>query len=147
LTPGGGVFCRVGTAHRRIGDGLGGRYPPDRAENNLDTDETQTKKELSYRSVVHPWLKELGIDPMECLAVIAASVGVIFAKFADMQELNPFFWGILAVVVYAGAPALMIYRGASWMDSPWIWASSFGALAVLFVVQSIVAANRRRGNR
>ncbi len=84
---------------------------------------------------------------MECLAVMAASAGVIFAKFADMQDLNPFLWGILAVGVYAGAPAWMIYRGAGLMDSPWIWASSFLGLFVLFVVQSIVAANRRRGNR
>ena len=84
---------------------------------------------------------------MECLAVMAASAGIIFAKFADMQELNPFFWGLLAVVVYAGAPAWMIYRGAGWMDSPWIWASSFVGLFVLFVVQSVVAANRRRRNR
>ena len=84
---------------------------------------------------------------MECVAVIAGSAGVIFAKFADMQDLNPFFWGVLAVVVYAGAPALMIYRGASWMDSPWIWASSFGALFGLFVIQSLVAANHRRRNR
>ena len=84
---------------------------------------------------------------MECVAVIAASAGVIFAKFADMQELNPFFWGVLAIVAYAGAPAFMIYRGAGWMDSPWIWASSFLALFVLFVVQSIVAARKRHGNR
>ena len=86
-------------------------------------------------------------QPMECVAVIAGSAGVIFAKFADMQDLNPFFWGLLAVLVYAGAPALMIYRGAGLMDSPWIWASSFGGLFVLFVVQSLVAANKRRGNR
>ena len=79
--------------------------------------------------------------------MIAGSAGIIFAKLADMQDLNPFFWGLLAVVVYAGAPALMIYRGASWMDSPWIWASSFGGLGVLFVVQSILAGARRRGNR
>ena len=84
---------------------------------------------------------------MECVAVIAGSAGIIFAKFADMQDLNPFFWGFLAMLVYAGAPALMIYRGAGWMDSPWIWASSFGGLFVLFVVQSLVAANKRRGNR
>ena len=84
---------------------------------------------------------------MECLAVLAASAGIIFAKFADMQELNPFFWGVLAVGVYAGAPAWMIYRGAGWMDSPWIWASSFIGLGILFVIQSIVAARRRHGNR
>ncbi len=84
---------------------------------------------------------------MEILAVIAASAGIIFAKFADMQELNPFVWGFLAVLVYAGAPAWMIYRGAGWMDAPWIWASSFGGLWVLFVVQSIVAGYKRHGNR
>ena len=84
---------------------------------------------------------------MECIAVIAASAGVIFAKFADIQDLNPFLWGFLAIVVYAGAPALMIYRGASWMDSPLIWASSFGGLFALFVVQSIVAARKRYRNR
>ena len=84
---------------------------------------------------------------MECVAVIAGSAGVIFAKTADMQDLNPFFWGLLAVVVYAAAPAVMIYRGAALMDAPWIWASSFGALAVLFVVQSVLAGLKRRGNR
>ena len=84
---------------------------------------------------------------MEILAVIAASAGIIFAKFADMQELNPFVWGLLAVVVYAGAPAWMIWRGAGWIDAPWIWASSFGGLGVLFVVQSIVAGIKRHGNR
>lgn len=84
---------------------------------------------------------------MECVAVIAASAGVIFAKTADMQELNPFFWGLLAVAVYAAAPGWMIYRGAGWMDAPWVWASSFGALAALFVVQSVVAGLRRRANR
>ena len=84
---------------------------------------------------------------MEILAMIAGAAAIIFAKFADMQELNPFVWGFLALVAFAGAPAWMIYRGAGWMDAPWIWASSFIALGVLFVVQSLVAARKRFGNR
>lgn len=84
---------------------------------------------------------------MECVAMIAGSAGIIFAKTADMQDLNPFLWGLLAIVVYAAAPAWMIYRGAGWADAPWIWASSFGGLFVLFVVQSVVAGLKRRGNR
>src|SRR5207253_3619369 len=35
-------------------------------------------------------------DSMECVAVIACSVAVIFARLAMMQELNPFLWGFLA---------------------------------------------------
>jgi hypothetical protein len=84
---------------------------------------------------------------MECLAVIACSAAVIFARLAMMQDLNPFLWGLLAVVVYAGAPVYMIWRGAGWMDAPWVWASSFGGLFVLFIIQSIAAANRRHRNR
>lgn len=80
---------------------------------------------------------------MDCIAVIACAAAVVFARLAMMQELNPFFWGILAIVVYAGAPGYMIWRGAGWMDAPWVWASSFGGLFVLFVVQSIVAAIKR----
>ena len=84
---------------------------------------------------------------MECLAVFASSAAVIFAKLAMMQDLNPFLWGFLAVLVYAGAPLYMIWRGAGWMEAPWVWASSFGGLFVLLVIQSIVAANRRHRNR
>lgn len=84
---------------------------------------------------------------MECLAAIACSAAVVFARLAMMQELNPFLWGSLALVVYAGAPLSMIAHGAGWMDAPWVWMSSFVGLFVLFVIQSIVAANRRRGNR
>ena len=84
---------------------------------------------------------------MECVAIIAGSVGVIFAKLALMQDLNPVLWGVLGILVYAGAPALMIYRGATWYDAPWVWASSFGGLFALFIIQSIVGANRRYRNR
>jgi hypothetical protein len=84
---------------------------------------------------------------MECIAVIACSAAVIFARLAMMQDLNPFLWGLLAVVVYAGAPVYMIWRGAGWMDAPWVWASSFGGLFVLFIIQAIVAAQRRHRNR
>jgi hypothetical protein len=84
---------------------------------------------------------------MECLAVLASSSAVIFARLAMMQDLNPFLWGSLAVIIYVGAPLYMIGRGASWMDAPWVWASSFGGLFVLLVIQSIVAANRRHRNR
>src|SRR4051794_29189078 len=84
---------------------------------------------------------------MECLIVIACSAGAVFARLAMMQDLNPLVWGTLAVVFYAGAPVFMIYRGAGWMDAHWVWLSSFGGLFVLFIVQSIAAANRRRRNR
>ena len=84
---------------------------------------------------------------MECVAVIAFSSALIFARLAEMQDLNPFLWGFLAMVVYAGAPSYLIWRGASVMDAPIVWISSFGGLFVLLVVQSIVAAIRRRGNR
>jgi hypothetical protein len=84
---------------------------------------------------------------MECLAMIAVSAAVIFAKLADVQELNPVVWGTLALIVYAGAPAFMIYRGASWMEAPWVWISSFGGLFVLFIAQSVVAARERRRGR
>ena len=40
---------------------------------------------------------------MECLAVIACSVGIIFSRLALMQDLNPFLWGFLGVAVYVGA--------------------------------------------
>jgi hypothetical protein len=84
---------------------------------------------------------------VECVVMIAASAAVIFAKFAQIQDLNPFLWGTLALVVYAGAPAFMIWRGADILAAPIIWLSSFGGLAVLFVVQSIVAYRARRGRR
>jgi hypothetical protein len=84
---------------------------------------------------------------MECVAVIACSAGLIFAKLADMQDLNPFLWGFLALIVYAGAPAYLIWRGANLMDAPIVWISSFAGLFVLFVVQSILAAMKRRRNR
>jgi hypothetical protein len=41
----------------------------------------------------------------------------------------------------------MIWRGAGWMDAPWVWLSSFGGLFALFVAQAIVAAIRRNRNR
>jgi hypothetical protein len=84
---------------------------------------------------------------VECVAVIAVSAAVIFAKFAQIQDLNPLPWGAMALVVYAGAPAFMIWRGAGVLDAPWIWISSFGGLFVLFVVQSIVAARARHRRR
>jgi ABC-type antimicrobial peptide transport system permease subunit len=79
--------------------------------------------------------------------MIAASAAVIFAKFAQIQDLNPFLWGALALVIYAGAPAFMIWRGASIFDAPLVWLSSFGGLAVLFIAQSIVAYRARRRRR
>jgi hypothetical protein len=84
---------------------------------------------------------------VECLVVIACSAAFIFARLAMMQELNPFVWGSLALVVYTGAPLYMIWHGASWMDAHWVWASSFGGLFVLLVIQSIVAARVRHRNR
>ena len=84
---------------------------------------------------------------MECVAVLAASAAFIFARLAMMQDLNPFLWGALALVIYAGAPAFMIYRGAGWMDAPWVWLSSFGGLFALFVAQAIAAAARRHRGR
>jgi hypothetical protein len=84
---------------------------------------------------------------MECVAMIACSAAVIFARLAMVQELNPFLWGFLAIVVYAGAPVYMISRGAGWMDAAWVWGSSFGGLFVLFVVQSVVAAVKRERSR
>jgi hypothetical protein len=84
---------------------------------------------------------------VECVAIIAVSAAVIFAKFAQIQELNPFLWGTLALVVYAGAPAFMIWRGASVFDAPIVWLSSFGGLAALFIAQSIVADRARRKRR
>ncbi len=84
---------------------------------------------------------------MECMAVIACSAAVIFARLALIQDLNPFLWGFLAVVVYAGAPTYMIYHGVRWLDAGWVWLSSFGGLFALFVVQCIVAANSRGRGR
>jgi hypothetical protein len=87
---------------------------------------------------------------MECIAVIAVSAAVIFARLAMMQDLNPLLWGVLAVVVYAGPPVYMIRRGAGWIDAPWVWISSFVGLFLLFVIQSVVAERRRyqgRGGR
>ena len=45
---------------------------------------------------------------MECVAVIACSSALIFAKPADMQDLNLFLRGFLALVVYAGTPSYLI---------------------------------------
>jgi hypothetical protein len=81
---------------------------------------------------------------MDCIAVIAVSAGVIFARLAMIQELNPFLWGFLALTVYAGVPYLMLHRGADWAS---IWASSFVGLFVLFIVQSVVAARQRYRGR
>ena len=84
---------------------------------------------------------------MECVAVIAVSAAVIFARLAMMQDLNPFVWGFLAVVAYAGPPTYMIWRGASWLDAPMVWLSSFAALFVLFIVQSVAAERKRYRDR
>jgi hypothetical protein len=85
---------------------------------------------------------------VECVAVIACSAAVIFARLAMIQDLNPFLWGFLAVLVYAGAPVYVVYgRGAGLMEAPWIWASSFGGLFVLFIIQAVVAAIKRQRNR
>ncbi len=84
---------------------------------------------------------------MECLAVMAASVGIIFVRLAMMQELNPLLWGILAIGVYTGAPLVMIWRGATWYEAPWVWASSFIGLLLLFILQSFVAERQRFRNR
>lgn len=84
---------------------------------------------------------------MECVAMLAASAAFIFARLAMMQELNPVLWGALALVIYAGAPAFMIWRGAGWMDAPWVWLSSFGGLFALLVAQCLVAAGSRHRGR
>ena len=84
---------------------------------------------------------------MEILVVIAVSSAVIFARLAMMQELNPLLWGSLAVAVYIGPPMYMIYRGASWMDAPMVWASSFIGLFLLFAAQTFLAERNRYRNR
>lgn len=84
---------------------------------------------------------------MECVAVIACSAALIFARVAMAQGLNPFLWGFLAIVVYAGAPGYMIWRGAGWMQAPWVWLSSFGGLFLLFVVQTVAAELKRQRSR
>jgi len=84
---------------------------------------------------------------MECIAVMAVSVAVIFARLAMMQDLNPLLWGGLAVAVYAGAPVLLIRRGAGLMDAPWVWISSFVGLFVLFAAQCVVAERKRYRGR
>ena len=85
---------------------------------------------------------------MECVAVIAISAMIVFAGFAQIQDLNPFLWGILAFLVYAGPPAyLMFVARTDWENAHWVWASSFGGLFVLFIAQSIAAAIKRQRNR
>ena len=84
---------------------------------------------------------------MECVAMLAASAAFIFARLAMMQELNPVLWGALALAIYAGAPTFMIWRGAGWMDAPWVWFSSFGGLFALFVAQCIAGARQRHRGR
>ena len=84
---------------------------------------------------------------MECVAVIACSAGLIFARLAQAQDLNPFLWGFLGVAIYVAAPGYMIWRGAGWMDAAWVWLSSFGGLFVLFIAQSIIAAIKRQRGR
>lgn len=79
--------------------------------------------------------------------MIAVSAGLIFARLAMAQDLNPFLWGFLGIAVYIAAPAYMISRGASWMDAGWVWLSSFGGLFVLFVVQSVAAERKRQRGR
>lgn len=78
---------------------------------------------------------------------MAAASGIIFAKFADMQELNPFLWGLLGVLAFAGPPSILLYRGAGWNDLPLVWGSPFIALFLLFIVQSLIAARKRFSNR
>jgi hypothetical protein len=51
------------------------------------------------------------------------------------------------VAVYTGPPLFMIYRGVTWLDAPWVWASSFIGLFLLFVAQTIVAERKRYRNR
>jgi hypothetical protein len=84
---------------------------------------------------------------MECLAVLAVSSALIFSRLAIMQDLNPFLWGFLGLAAYAGPPVYMIWRGASWIDAPWVWISSFVALFLLFVAQSILAERKRYRGR
>jgi hypothetical protein len=84
---------------------------------------------------------------MECLAVLALSSAIIFARLAMMQDLNPFLWGFLGLAAYAGPPTFMIWRGASWIDAPWVWISSFAALFLLFIAQSVIAAWKRYRGR
>ena len=84
---------------------------------------------------------------MECVGMIAVSAAIIFARLAMVQDLNPLLWGTLAVGVYIGAPGYMIYRGASWMEAPWVWLSSFGGLLLLFIAQCVVAERKRYQGR
>jgi len=85
---------------------------------------------------------------MECVIAIAVSAMIVFAGFAQIQELNPFVWGLLALIVYAGPPAYLVYfQGAGWMEAHWVWLSSFGGLFALFIAQSIAAAIKRQRNR
>lgn len=79
--------------------------------------------------------------------MIAVSAGIIFARLAMIQELNPFFWGTMAIAVYAGPPFLLISRGAGLMDAPMIWLSSFIGLFVLFIAQAVVAHRKRFAGR
>lgn len=84
---------------------------------------------------------------MECIAVLAVASALIFARLAMMQDLNPVLWGVLAVVVYAGAPTYLIWRGAGLMDAPWVWISSFVGLFLLFVVQCVAGERKRYRGR
>jgi len=83
---------------------------------------------------------------MLCVATLATFAGIAFARLAEIQDLNPFLWGTLAVLIYLGLPAYDHWRGFELGEAPFVWISSLGGLVVLFVVQSIVAArNRGRG--
>ena len=84
---------------------------------------------------------------MECLAVIACSVAVIFARLALMQDLNPVFWGDRGRHHLRRGALVHDLARCGWTDAPWVWASSFGGLFVLFIIQAILAANRRHRNR
>ena len=85
---------------------------------------------------------------MECVAVIACSSALIFARLAEMQDLNPFVWGFLAMGrLRRGAELHDLAGGERDGRLLIVWISSFGGLFVLLIVQSIVAAMRRRGNR
>jgi hypothetical protein len=68
---------------------------------------------------------------MECVALIACSSALIFARLAGTQDPNPLLWDFLAMVVYAGAPCYLIWRGASVMDAPIVRISSFGGVVRL----------------
>jgi len=84
---------------------------------------------------------------MACVALFAALSGVAFARLAMIQDLNPFLWGVLAVLVYLGLPGSYLWRGFTIDELPWVWISSLIGLVVLFIVQSVIAAVVRYRSR